>query len=38
MAFYKGFGTFYFRIAPHAVISLLALETLNKEAKRRGWQ
>eukprot|EP00474_Spongospora_subterranea_P008797 CRZ09255.1 hypothetical protein [Spongospora subterranea] len=28
LAFYKGFVTFYFRIAPHAMITLLAIEGL----------
>jgi solute carrier family 25 oxoglutarate transporter 11 len=38
LAFYKGFSTFYIRIAPHAVITLLTLEALNKKAKSWGWQ
>ncbi|KAJ3224731.1 hypothetical protein HK099_007980 [Clydaea vesicula] len=28
LAFYKGFGTFYFRIAPHAMVTLLVAEFL----------
>jgi solute carrier family 25 oxoglutarate transporter 11 len=28
LAFYSGFPTYYFRIAPHAMITLLSLETL----------
>jgi len=38
LAFYKGFSTFYIRIAPHAVITLLTLEFLNGKAKAWGWQ
>jgi len=38
LAFYKGFSTFYIRIAPHAVITLLTLEVLNGKAKEWGWQ
>jgi len=38
LAFYKGFSTFYIRIAPHAVITLLTLEALNSRAKQWGWQ
>jgi len=38
MAFYKGFSTYYIRIAPHAVITLLTLEYINGTAKAWGWQ
>jgi len=37
-AFYKGFWTFYMRIAPHTVIALNVLEIVNQQAKKRGWQ
>ena len=30
LAFYKGFFTFYVRIAPHAMITLLCVETLRE--------
>src|SRR5690349_17598278 len=33
MAFYRGFWTYYVRIAPHAMITLYALENLEKFAK-----
>lgn len=32
--FYRGFLTYYVRIAPHAMITLLTLEQLNKFSKR----
>eukprot|EP01134_Creolimax_fragrantissima_P007465 CFRG7465T1 len=31
LAFYNGFVTYYFRIAPHAMITLLAVETLRTQ-------
>ncbi|KAJ3074635.1 hypothetical protein HDU98_010728 [Podochytrium sp. JEL0797] len=34
MAFYKGFGTYYVRIAPHAMITLLTADALNTFAKK----
>mmetsp|Transcript_32282 Transcript_32282/g.52159 ORF Transcript_32282/g.52159 Transcript_32282/m.52159 type:complete len:332 (-) Transcript_32282:350-1345(-) len=34
LAFYKGFWTFYFRIAPHAIITLLTLDYLNGFIKK----
>jgi solute carrier family 25 oxoglutarate transporter 11 len=37
LAFYKGFGTFYFRIAPHTVIALNVLEWVNAYAKNHGY-
>jgi hypothetical protein len=33
LTFYKGFGTYYFRIAPHAMITLLVADALNNLAK-----
>lgn len=36
-AFYKGFGAYFVRIAPHAIITLNLLEFLNKSAKNQGW-
>jgi len=36
MAFYRGFWTYYVRIAPHAMITLYALENLEKFAKQNG--
>jgi len=38
LSFYRGFTTYYFRIAPHSVITLLTLEFLNLKAKEWGWQ
>ncbi|KAI8847745.1 mitochondrial carrier domain-containing protein [Chytridium lagenaria] len=35
MAFYKGFATYYFRIAPHAMITLLIADALNTAASKR---
>jgi solute carrier family 25 oxoglutarate transporter 11 len=32
-AFYRGFSTYYFRIAPHAMITLAVLDELNKFTK-----
>ncbi|KAJ3414395.1 hypothetical protein HDV05_006669 [Chytridiales sp. JEL 0842] len=32
--FYKGFTTYYFRIAPHAMITLLVADSLNNLAKK----
>lgn len=29
LAFYQGFPTYYVRIAPHAMITLISMETLN---------
>ncbi|KAJ3380057.1 hypothetical protein HDU84_006191 [Entophlyctis sp. JEL0112] len=34
LAFYKGFGTYYVRIAPHAMITLLCADALNAWAKK----
>ncbi|KAI9333993.1 putative mitochondrial dicarboxylate carrier protein [Obelidium mucronatum] len=34
-AFYKGFGTYYVRIAPHAMITLLTADALNTFAKKQ---
>eukprot|EP00002_Diphylleia_rotans_P040679 TRINITY_DN970_c0_g1_i1.p1 TRINITY_DN970_c0_g1~~TRINITY_DN970_c0_g1_i1.p1 ORF type:complete len:298 (-),score=86.61 TRINITY_DN970_c0_g1_i1:432-1325(-) len=34
MAFYKGFWTYYVRIAPHVMITLLTLEQLNRLSKK----
>ncbi|TPX36009.1 hypothetical protein SmJEL517_g01784 [Synchytrium microbalum] len=36
MAFYRGFGTYYVRIAPHAMITLLVADTLSAAAKNWG--
>ncbi|KAJ3285125.1 putative mitochondrial 2-oxoglutarate/malate carrier protein, partial [Borealophlyctis nickersoniae] len=33
LAFYKGFSVYYFRIAPHAMITLLIADGLNTLAK-----
>jgi solute carrier family 25 oxoglutarate transporter 11 len=37
LAFYKGFATFYVRVAPHAVVTLNVIEFLNKSSKKYGW-
>ncbi|KAJ3106435.1 hypothetical protein HDU96_008229 [Phlyctochytrium bullatum] len=34
LAFYKGFTTYYFRIAPHAMITLLIADALNNLARK----
>jgi len=36
-AFYKGFSAYYVRIAPHAVITLVMLEYINKKATKAGF-
>jgi len=36
LAFYKGFGTYYLRIAPHVMITLFALDFLNAQSKKWG--
>ena len=38
LAFYNGFLTYYARIAPHAMITLLTLEQLSKAASSFGWK
>jgi len=34
MAFYRGFWTYYFRIAPHVMITLFTLDALNIGVKK----
>jgi len=34
MAFYKGFATYYVRIAPHAMLTLTALDALKVAVKK----
>lgn len=36
LAFYKGFGTYYLRIAPHVMITLFALDFLTATCKKLG--
>eukprot|EP01135_Chromosphaera_perkinsii_P011246 Nk52_evm27s2367 gene=Nk52_evmTU27s2367 len=36
--FYHGFWTYYMRIAPHAMITLLTLEQLSKSSAALGWK
>eukprot|EP00823_Brevimastigomonas_motovehiculus_P006403 TRINITY_DN5309_c0_g1_i1.p1 TRINITY_DN5309_c0_g1~~TRINITY_DN5309_c0_g1_i1.p1 ORF type:complete len:344 (-),score=93.70 TRINITY_DN5309_c0_g1_i1:291-1322(-) len=38
LAYYKGFGTFYIRVAPHAMITLNVLELLTKKARAMNLQ
>ncbi|KAI9019919.1 mitochondrial substrate carrier [Hyaloraphidium curvatum] len=35
--FYRGFGTYYTRVAPHVVITMLVLDWLNRFAAARGY-
>lgn len=37
MALYRGFPTYYFRIAPHAMLTLYFLDFLNVTVKKAGW-
>eukprot|EP00741_Cyanophora_paradoxa_P025535 tig00000383_g24641.t1 len=37
LAFYKGFGTFYMRIAPAVMLQLILNEEIAKALKTRGW-
>jgi solute carrier family 25 oxoglutarate transporter 11 len=37
LKFYTGFPTYFVRIAPHAMITLVVLDTINKAQKEAGW-
>jgi len=37
LAFYRGFWTYYVRIAPHAMITLAVLDQLNAFGKKMNW-
>ena len=36
-SFWRGFPTFYVRIAPHVMITLLAVDQANTMLAKQGW-
>jgi hypothetical protein len=36
-SFWRGFPTFYTRIAPHVMITLIAQDYLNRNLAKAGW-
>jgi solute carrier family 25 oxoglutarate transporter 11 len=37
LKFYTGFPTYYVRIAPHAMLTLMALDAIQKFQKKNGF-